>query len=125
MDTIRVKQILFTTLITLSYHCSSSKVNTSQVRQELSGIIEEKPFINKIGKEAGIDYYFTTSKKSYLISQSRSEISVEELQQFVGKKVMAEVEIANGAEQKTEVVGGLEVQPQSRILEYIIIFKFK
>lgn len=118
-----VKYFSYLLVITLMLNCGTNK-KASENSQVLSGKIITKPFVNKIGKEVGDDYYIETNNKTYLISLSRSKVSLDEIKRQLGKEVTFEGEIAYGNEVQSEEIDGIEVQAQSRVLEYIVIFKF-
>ncbi len=118
------KILLLSILLTLLSNCTMTN-KLSYGKQMAKGTIEKKPYVNKKGAVSNtiFDYFFVPSKEEkYLISISQSNYAREELDKYVGKQVEVDCELTNGAE---SVDSSIEVQVQSRITDYIIIFKIK
>lgn len=122
MGTIKYFLIFSVMLGTIS--CFNQKKASNQ-EEIFKGVVEKKPFVNKAGVEKGEDYYFKIKDKSYLISLSRSKIKIEELEAIVGKEIEVEAALDYGNEVAPVNEDGVEIQPQSRMLDYIVIFKLR
>ncbi len=108
-------------LCTLTIFSQDASKSSKSDTLTLLGIIHQKYFVDKGGKESDVlDYWFKTNNEDYFIKLYESKISSETLSMFIGKTVKLKFMIKTGEWDST----GKELVPvQSRIGQYIIVLK--
>ncbi len=85
------------------------------------GKIVGKPFVNKVGQESPkmIDLYFETGGKTYFIKFIDSNVSRNEMSQYINTRLKVEGRLGDGLWDTNDP------NHQSRVGEYIVIEKIK
>lgn len=114
------KSIYFIALIVIFNACTLFKTNHNK-DQIMTGVIEQKTFVNKVGKEINDiqDLYFkSTDGTTYFIKLLNSNISYEQAIAILGQNISAEIEVKEGM---WDVPDDNPLYAQSRTGQYILI----
>lgn len=112
-----MKAFLFFVLIFSTYNCFSQEKDPNV--PYFSCQVIEKPFVIKNGVESDrMEYYLRCSVDDYFIKFCESSVSRKEIEEYVGKGIMVDVEIREGS---WDICSGDLEYAQSRIGYYAVI----
>ena len=112
-----MRTYLFFVLLITSFHCSSQEKDPNV--PYFSCQVIEKPFIIKNGVESDkMEYYLRCSVDDYFIKFCESNVTREEIAEYVGKGIMVDVEILEGS---WDICSDDYEYAQSRIGYYAVI----
>lgn len=118
-----MKTIIISTILSLYALAAFSQDASESTKQDTLisyGIIHQKPFVGKDGKEISetLYYWFKTNTEDYFIKLYESEIESELLNKYIGKTVKLKYLVKYGEWDST---GNEPVPVQSRVGSYIVV----